>query len=845
MSQNITFKVTPDGWGQWFGKLTVSNIQSATVEKYLGVMFTSPVKMGNADFNPSMTPWVDNSVAVGSAEVGPLTFQIAAKLEFLKPYTFKGNEALTFYFNSPQGVLPKDPTKIIESFVLLADPVGTVNIKCAASPDPALVDSLQVVTFTAGSLVYFTTMTPGQNLPFPIFPCTYTVTADELTNRNETVVATARVNPVSITVTNGESTDLNVIYSKVDKYSAIDVTVGNLSPLEREQVHVKLVRAGATLDDTWSPNHAVGFRRLPSSGTIDVSVGTTVNNVQYSCNPKSVSVSVSQFKVDFPKADKVGPIDTHGFVTLPIEVTTDLKLTANINVRLVGVSPVNLIYNQQVTTKTGTTPVAVPVFPAHYTVQLSNFVQDYTVYVVKASPTLTVTPDGKTKLKVTITRGASLKVPGFPSFLSFGGISKLALKDKDTFVNEPDFVNARASSVFKYAGTGGNGNPEDYLVSDTATVAAVHFAYNVGNTLKQPVLPLMVSYTCNLSGSGGVQNLTQPGVDTLAHTFGNLILSLTEANKAIQEYPVNAVGFIVNPDFIGACQQNKLTKDSPVIFAKDLQAALNERKVTDPIPDDIKNSKTLHGYVQAVNWLVRTISSKFKFPVPFGWQVNLWGVGSSLWIYGKDDPAKIAKEMSDYAKAIGVFDSPYCPDFLAVDRYEGDDFTSRGYPKGYCYGPREWPRFYDLCEALSENLLIPVMPWQIPSSHTPLVKDLVDDLDKEHWGTGGSFLLGDPGVNSHYSNINPKILAIQFGIQDMGEGVTAMFKRDETFDWTNPVYPNFPLRGIFAVLLGGGEATGIASDIGNAGPFVLDKLGAYMKNPIPLDNLHPTSADNY
>jgi hypothetical protein len=341
MPQNISFKVTPDNWGQWFGKLIVSNIQSATVEKYLGVMFTSPVKMGNADLNPSITPWVDSSVAVGSAEVGPLKFQIAAKLEFLKPYTFNGNESLTFYFNSPQGVLPHDPTKIIESFVLLADPVGTVNIHCEASPDPALVDRLQVVTFTAGSLVYFTAMTPGQTLPFPIFPCTYTATADELTNQDETVVATSGVKPVTITVANGKSTDLNVTYSQVNKYSAINVTVGNLSPLEREQVHVKLVRSGATLEDTWSPNHAVGFRRLPSSGTIDVSVDTTVNNVKYSCDPKSVPVSVSLFKVDFPKADKVGPIDTHGFVTLPIEVTTKLKLTANITVRLVGVTSVN------------------------------------------------------------------------------------------------------------------------------------------------------------------------------------------------------------------------------------------------------------------------------------------------------------------------------------------------------------------------------------------------------------------------------------------------------------------------------------------------------------------------
>jgi hypothetical protein len=840
MSQDISFTVTAN-WGQWYATLVVTNIKSAKVDKYLGITFKSPVNVGLADFNLSLTPqWVEHTLAIGTHKVDASTFLVAAKVEFPKPYTFNGNETLTFGLNGHKPGLPSDSTPYKESFKLLADPVGTVNIHCAVAPDKELVGRHHALTFSAGTLVFPTTVTPGDALKFPIFPFNYTVIADELTTQYETVVATAVVKPTTINVENGKLIDLNVTYSQPKKFSAIDVIIGNILPIRNEQLHVKLVKSGQTVRELWTPNHTNSLRRLPDSGTIAVSVDTTLNNKQYSCNSQSVHLSTSLFQVKFPKADKVAPIDTHGFVTLPIVVETDLTFTGKITVRLVSLSPANLIYTQEVATKAGTTNVAVPVSPMQYTVQARNFIQDYTVYVVKASPTLIVTPDGKTKLTVKITRGANLKVPGFPKFLSFGGISQLALKDPKTFVNEPDFVTARASSVFKYAGEGGNGNPERYLEHDTATVAAIHFASDVGQKLGQPVLPVMISYTCNLSGTGGVTNLTNPKPKELAHTFGNLILSLKEAENTIKGTKVTAMGFVINPDFIGACQQNKLTGDAVVNFVDDLKDALKHWKIDAKIPADIENTKTLRSYVHAVNWLVRTVSSKFTFPVTFGWQVNLWGVGSAFWIYGKDakdEPAAIAKITADYAKEIGVFDHPNCPDFLAIDRYEGDDFTSRGYIKGYCFGPREWPRFFDFCEALSEILLVPVMPWQFPSSHTPLVSDLVTDLEKQHWGTGGSYILGDAGINSHYSNINQKILSLKFSIPQMGEGVQEMFTRKEAFDWTNPAYVDFPLRGIFAILLGGGDTTGIASDIGNAGPWVLNKLHAYMDHPIPLDNL--------
>ncbi len=37
-------------------------------------------------------------------------------------------------------------------------------------------------------------------------------------------------------------------------------------------------------------------------------------------------------------------------------------------------------------------------------------------------------------------------------------------------------------------------------------------------------------------------------------------------------------------------------------------------------------------------------------------------------------------------------EGPNAPDFIAVDRYEADDFTIRSYANGYCYWTHEWQR---------------------------------------------------------------------------------------------------------------------------------------------------------
>jgi hypothetical protein len=88
-----------------------------------------------------------------------------------------------------------------------------------------------------------------------------------------------------------------------------------------------------------------------------------------------------------------------------------------------------------------------------------------------------------------------------------------------------------------------------------------------------PVLPVMISYTCNLSLGGTPAMLAN--ADQHAHSFANLILSLNKANARIDAAHPVPTGFIVNPDFLGACEQGEIAPGYAMPVRAPLQTALN------------------------------------------------------------------------------------------------------------------------------------------------------------------------------------------------------------------------------------------------------------------------------
>ena len=831
----ISFTAKAEG-GEWSGSLNISNIQldgkPLTVNNWLVVSFNVPTKNFSGiafwyPFGTSITPYINK-------KTDSSTIHVKAYLRFSSLWTFDPANTLTFGVTGDMSL----HEEIAKSVGLTNDPSGTVNIQLVNVPKE-FVGIGQILNFTDEALVVQTAVKTDSPSPFQIVSGTFIVAASELTNGDQTLVATSQGSPSPISVENGKTTSLTVTYSDVKHYSAIDVTIGIISPLQNEQFHVTVKIPGEEPRDFWrSANSKFTVYRLPQSGIFDIGIGTiTFNNVQFSFQTQRVDASVKPHQAVTFQQVAEEPVTPPDSVKLPIIVETEVAPDAIFSVRIT-LLPENYIYTQQVKAKVGTTDFAVLVAPGNYTVQVSGFIHNSIVYVPEAPPsTLSVGKDGKAKLTLHFNAGPNLKVPGFPDFLSFGGCTDLKIDDYKSFKD------ARASSVFKYAGLGGNGDPDIDLADDVATVHAIEFADKVGKELKKQVLPVMISYTCDLSG-GNMNNLKD--VKKLAHSFGNLILSLTEANKTfkgLKDPSVVAIGYIVNPDFLGECQK-RFGPNYEMEVSVALKAALETRGMTSlEIPTSIKD--TLSGYVLAVNWLLKAIPAKLKFEfiVTFGWQINLWGSGSAVWIFDhppdpKNDPATVAQTTVNYINSLSLFNGPYRPDFLAVDRYERDDFVPDA--GVYRFGPHEWPRFFDFCKAISMSLKVPVTPWQIPSSRTPLVKDSVTNLETEHWGTGGSYILGDEGLSSNYYNANSNILALQFNNEYVPYKTVKDLFAKQPFDWSKPAYHDFPLRGIFAVLLGGGQTTGIVTDTVKKleGAFARDKLHAYMDHPIPTDNLN-------
>ena len=821
---------------EYYGTIIVSNLyyedgSAITVNQFLAFHFHSPASVDGTAIEPAFSSWVTGDISAQTSEIGGGVFDVNASIAVTQSYTMQRSDTITIGVN---GDLLTDPNTWLDSFTFAADETpaisGTVSVTCAPAPDPALAGVAPVLTFAQGDVIDTMSVCYGTTCSMAIEQGSYTVTGESVSTSDETVIAPLVIKPTAIGIEAGETTGIGVTFGPVEYYSALDISIGALTGLSTETLNVTLTDSatGATLAMfNCTTNSVTSLRKLPLSGYALVSIqNIALNDVDYSFNvPRFALKNALQTVVVDNSMVSAKNVDTSGYVTVAINVTAAQSVDRTTDLRLIGGT---MSYVQTVSATSQQSAFSAKVQPGEYTVATSDLLSAGIVYVVEAPPRLTVARGASAELDVTITASANLNVRGFPAYLCFGGCADL------TPSNLADFVAARTTSVFDYAGPDGAGDSSVYLTDDVQTRTTIELARNVETQLGnvQPVLPVMISYTCNLSLGD------TPGIlanaDAHAHSFANYILALNIATDAIDNtHPVPA-GFIVNPDFLGACEQADFGPAYAMPVRVPLQQALEHWSITAVIPAAI--TENIAGYVLAVNWLTRMVAPS----VTFGWQINLWGVGYSEWIYQDDvDPAQMARQTADYVASLGVYSGPYAPDFLAIDRYEADDFTQRAYANGYCYGPREWNRYFDFCKSVSRALKLPVMPWQMPASRIPTTTDLVaTDFDSQHWGTGGSCLLGDPAIGSDYHHVNPKILALQFPEafqQYMGATAEDMFIRSEPFDISNPLYGDFPLRGIFSVLLGGGATTGMVSAIGNPESWTRGKLNAYMDSPIPFD----------
>ena len=251
------------------------------------------------------------------------------------------------------------------------------------------------------------------------------------------------------------------------------MTIGNLSsPVDQEEFHVQVIEQGTNkiLADFFSPtNHTTEERRLPSSDTANINDQITLKNVKYFAT-NGQDLSNTLHKVSIAGTDvKTEDVDSSSFVELLVEVDTDLNSDQTLYVRLTSTDN-DRVYTQAVKAQKGDENFSLMVAPGNYTVNATGFIEGKIVYAVNVTATLTVANEGRTKLQLKMQRGANLAVRGFPDFLSFGGFSDLS------DLTGADFVEARASSLFMYAGNDGAGDSGQYLMDDPATRKTVELA---------------------------------------------------------------------------------------------------------------------------------------------------------------------------------------------------------------------------------------------------------------------------------------------------------------------------------------------------------------------------------
>ncbi len=865
MQLDFTLAITDNDWYPT-AELSDFKTQSGNIpdiQDRMMLVFTGPGKMTAGDVSIECRSWINFDIMVEATEVGGGEFDTLVVITAPNGEIIGSNiEKVHLGLNKSSDTAP-EWSSFAGTFVAAADEMpnikGSLSVACDAAPAQLADASLELV-LTHGENSHRMDVVCGKVQAFELPFGVYQVSANALVNADATRRANTLVSLSQIEIKQGSTSSLHIGFGAVEASTTLDLNLdfSEFADLEGEDLEVYYFENNIEkLRFIMRSGEEKRLEGLPVSGKFRLYIpALRLNNRHY----------------DFPAMDGLLDGTLHRAVLVSGQVKMMMEDVTGAQPLTIQVAAENAVPGKKISLRITEESVTAPrnyrfdgivaqngsvqsrdaIVPGHYSVAAQTFIEDATLHYVESAPQLVVTQGQAARLDVSIVTGADLRVKGFPEFLTFGGCANMSPTNVD------DFATARISSIFKYSGDDGMGDAGDFLdPAKEPTLQVINMARDVSAKLGgESVLPMMVSYTCNLS-LGDVLNIIKDP-ERHMYSFANFIQALQMAQGMKDEqHPVPA-GFIVNPDYLGECQKTGLLPTHAIPVRQPLAEALAHHNIDIEVPAAITD--TLKGYIMGVNWLVRAVAPD----VVLGWQVNLWGVGGSQWVYSDFEyetafnpatqqmermnytPALAGQKTAEYALLVGVFDEiPWnnngqaCvakgADFMAVDRYEADDFTIRSWANGYCYSPYEWDRTFDFCAAVSRHLRMPVLPWQFPASHLATEADAVaDDFNDQHWGSGGSYILGHPEVGSDVNAINPKLLDMAFNpsFEDMMTGSPrALFGRT-TWDITEPRYVDFPAMGIFHVQLGGGATTGVVSAVGDTSGWVRNKLKAYRNTPV-------------
>jgi hypothetical protein len=449
----LSFQARVDSPGDWYRTFVVYDIRgesgsAVTANRFLYLSFKTPSVITEAGFNWSPNPWqAVKPVVISSRQIDSALFLNEARLELSAPYTFRGQDVINIGVNGE--FTGNDYSLYLDSFSVAADEeldvTGAVVVSAAAMPDPALIGATPVVRFAYGDLVEQVTVPFGATQTVKLPAGQYRVSAQAVSNADETVSVPVIVSSAEIVVVQGGSAALDVSFGTVVKHGSIDVIVSpDLQELATESLSIELINTatGAVLDAFSSPvGRSTPLRGLPFGANVELRVATiTLNNIVYTVSPQRFTLGTQAVRasIDWDSITRT-PQDTTGFASVDMIVRSADELPAS-GAFVVRLNGPGWRYAAALPLRTGTVTFPALIEPGVYAVQADDFVTDGALFTVAAPASVTV-PSGA--IELTLERTVDLRVPGFPDFLAFGGCADM------TPTNLADFTAARASAIFK------------------------------------------------------------------------------------------------------------------------------------------------------------------------------------------------------------------------------------------------------------------------------------------------------------------------------------------------------------------------------------------------------------
>lgn len=735
-------------------------------------------------------------------------------------------------------------------------PVQLSDLSARLANDPGHQGRLEVIfpplTATAGLVPRFTLTRPdgSQQRYTGAWGDTLTLTGlargeyllDVETLENATLNLTPKWEKTVITLhTSNAQQTCEIDYLAAIYYADVDLQLAPSPALEGGSVEVGLWRQG-----TFVRRIALTFgatanvSKLVAGEQYDITlIPTTINNVQLGTPAFGDSFIAGQHQRAVQTVQyQAQAVNTANFVAVQ---ATILGLPAGTPGQRYQFTSLNgdTQYSVMLASDAGRQPLPMKFASGQYRVQAIRLSRDGAVYHSMFPGTLTLTQTNNI-INLPFEKGVNLQVRGWPGYLAHGGVTVNAPSSVTNYSGVP------VDALFKYDGFDGGGDPIPAAEVDQngdgfldLKALPIHKTMDVVRKIEKesgrPVMPVMVVYTANASGGSALPDLQD--TQKLRNHFGNFITQCIAAQSwKDADHPVPAT-FIMNPDFLGAMQQepygytavrqkNSMQVNQQLAEAVKAQAGvLHYSAPTLPM-----FSNDLYGYLQAVNF----VKHHFAPDVPFGWQTNVWATGTADWLLRDNaDPSAQAQQIVAFIDELGVYKGEYAPDFIVFDKFERDCFSPDALAH-YGWNATCWFNYLNMVKGTASGLNKPAMIWQIPGGHMPTHDEGTTLIGADHFASGGTFLMGDARIGTNISTITPALTALALNHAVYGAATVGEFLlKDNGYDWGQMQAKNLPDYNVFAVLWGGGSTVSITTIYSNGddGGWLADQMREYAIAP--------------